>query len=137
LNDSEFLRTKYSQPHYGTQSIKSLNFSNKSWIDFTAEGEVKNPYHQLQQIFSPEDAEKIENFVSDDEDLQNGGAAMMAYCMTQFTAMNPLERERIKQALLRYCELDTLAMVMIVEYWRDALAQNGYFKKNKSGASHG
>ncbi len=42
---------------------------------------------------------------------------MMAYCMTQFTKMTELEREHIRHALLRYCELDTLAMVMIVEYW--------------------
>jgi hypothetical protein len=27
----------------------------------------------------------------------------------------------IREALLRYCELDTLAMVMIVQAWREAV----------------
>jgi hypothetical protein len=50
---------------------------------------------------------------------------MMAYCMAQFSIMTELERKRIEQALLRYCELDTLAMVMIVEYWMDVLRSAG------------
>jgi hypothetical protein len=31
------------------------------------------------------------------------------------------QRRRIADALLRYCELDTLAMVMIVEGWREMI----------------
>jgi len=34
---------------------------------------------------------------------------------------NPDTRAKINEALLRYCELDTLAMVMIVQAWRDFL----------------
>jgi len=37
----------------------------------------------------------------------------------QFTEMTAEERERIKAALLRYCELDTFAMVMIYEAFKD------------------
>jgi len=44
---------------------------------------------------------------------------MMAYCYSQFTEMSEAEREAIRASLLKYCELDTLAMVMLVEYWRD------------------
>jgi hypothetical protein len=33
--------------------------------------------------------------------------------------MKPETRDKINAALLRYCELDTLAMVMIVQGWRD------------------
>jgi len=33
--------------------------------------------------------------------------------------MNSEERKLAREALLRYCELDTLAMVMIFEYWKD------------------
>jgi len=33
----------------------------------------------------------------------------------QFEEINLQEREKVNEALLRYCELDTLAMVMIVE----------------------
>jgi hypothetical protein len=49
--------------------------------------------------------------------LDNGGAAMVAYAYLQFANMTDAERELYRQALLRYCELDTMAMVMIWEYW--------------------
>jgi hypothetical protein len=37
----------------------------------------------------------------------------------QFEEMAPAERLELESALLRYCELDTLAMVMIYEAWKD------------------
>ena len=39
-------------------------------------------------------------------------------------------RIKINQALLRYCELDTLAMVMIVQGWRDLLDCNSQCRAN-------
>jgi hypothetical protein len=41
--------------------------------------------------------------------------AMTAYNYTQFNDLSAFERRRIEQALLRYCELDTLAMVILVQ----------------------
>jgi SOS response regulatory protein OraA/RecX len=41
------------------------------------------------------------------------GAALTAYAMVQFTQMSDQERSKIQSALLRCCELDTFAMVMI------------------------
>ena len=35
--------------------------------------------------------------------------------------MSEYEREEIRKALLKYCELDTMAMVMIYEGWKDLL----------------
>jgi len=46
---------------------------------------------------------------------------LMAYARMQFEVMSHYEREELKRALLKYCELDTLAMVMIVEAWIDKL----------------
>jgi hypothetical protein len=63
--------------------------------------------------------------VLDDPDelvIAEGGAAAAAYARLQFEDLNPLTCQKIKDALLRYCELDTLAMVMIVEAWRDEIA---------------
>lgn len=37
------------------------------------------------------------------------------------THISDFERNELKKALLKYCELDTLAMVMIVEALRDML----------------
>jgi hypothetical protein len=39
------------------------------------------------------------------------------YSRLQFECLDDKTRQGIKTALLRYCELDTLAMVMIVEAW--------------------
>jgi hypothetical protein len=54
-----------------------------------------------------------------DIDIAEGGAAAMAFARLQFEDLGPDVRAAIKAALLRYCELDTLAMVMIVEAWRE------------------
>jgi hypothetical protein len=57
-----------------------------------------------------------------DENLANGGAALTAYAKMQFTEMNEEERTLVVKGLLRYCELDTLAMVIIYEYWLNELS---------------
>jgi hypothetical protein len=36
--------------------------------------------------------------------------------LTQYTDMSNEERHTLREALLKYCELDTLAMVMIFEH---------------------
>lgn len=43
----------------------------------------------------------------------------------QFEDMSDYERAEIERGLLKYCELDTLAMVMVYEGWRDQLFQQG------------
>jgi hypothetical protein len=53
--------------------------------------------------------------------LHDGGAAMTAYCKLQFTEMSDAERAEIEKALLKYCELDTFAMVMLYQGWLDLL----------------
>jgi len=55
-------------------------------------------------------------------ELHHGGTAISAYARLQFQETDPLEREAIEQALLRYCELDTLAMVMVVQAWYSCAA---------------
>jgi hypothetical protein len=43
---------------------------------------------------------------------------MTAYNYLQFSDIPVEQRKSISDALLRYCELDTLAMVMLVEGWK-------------------
>ena len=50
--------------------------------------------------------------------ISEGGAAATAYARLQFEDMNEKTRQKINTALLRYCELDTLAMVMITQAWQ-------------------
>lgn len=47
---------------------------------------------------------------------------MVAYARLQFEKIGDEERRRLEGALLKYCELDTLAMVMIWQAWEKELA---------------
>ncbi|MHA2023152.1 MAG: DUF2779 domain-containing protein, partial [Candidatus Thorarchaeota archaeon] len=119
LNSSAYLQEKYSKPIYGSSGgIYSLNYTDWSWVQFNQDGTVIEPYSLLPPIF--EDGLEIsEDLISEAEDIREGGAAMIAYCRMQFSEMSDYEREKIVEALLKYCELDTLAMVMICEAWRE------------------
>ena len=65
--------------------------------------------------------EGAEIFDTEDDgfEIAEGGAAAAAFARLQFECLSDQQRSNIKNALLRYCELDTLAMVMIVEAWKD------------------
>ena len=115
LNHSKYLQDKYSKPVYGTAAIPSLNFKNQVWIK-TEDGTVLNPYKLLKPLFEGVTDEALDSFITD-ENLADGGAAMMAYAKMQFMEMTESERKLVMDGLLRYCELDTLAMVMLWEYW--------------------
>ncbi len=120
LSRSQYLQDKYSQPIYGSsEGISSKNFEKFQWI-VRQNGEIADPYALLDPINKDVPNDKIE-LLFDDEYLKEGGAATIAYAKLQFTHMSSFEREALRKALLKYCELDTLAMVMIVEAWMDML----------------
>jgi hypothetical protein len=119
LNDSDFLNEKYSQANYNGK-----NFKNKQWY-VEENGIAKDPYKLLidNSIFQSEvEEDPEENF--GDVKVNSGGPAMMAYAEMQFMETTRERREKLKQALLRYCELDTLAMVMIFEHWKSLVERN-------------
>ena len=124
LNNSDFLKKHYAQPIYGGKNgIPSLNFKDMVWIKLK-DGKVIDPYKQLPKMFediSDRDFERISS--NENDELNNGGAAMTAYAHLQYEEMSETERQSINAALLRYCELDTLAMVMIYEAWADLLKE--------------
>ena len=62
-----------------------------------------------------------EEHLSDARKIADGGAAMAAYAHLQQIDMQSNERIALVEGLLRYCELDTLAMVMVVEALQDML----------------
>ncbi len=121
LNSSSFLKEKYNKPIYGSKpGIRSLNFINWAWVHIKSNGEVEDPYKLLPPLFEDIDPEELANFTTDSK-LADGGAAMTAYAKMQFTDISDVERNEIIQGLLKYCELDTMAMVMIMEGWIDEL----------------
>lgn len=117
LNSSDYLKAKYSQP-IGRINLTSTNFDDSHvWIEMD-DSLVKNPYKLLKPLFEGWDDEQMEENQGDIENIADGGSALMAYSKLQYTDMTDAERQEIKNALLKYCELDTLAMVMIYEHFR-------------------
>ena len=111
LNSSAFLQHKYGQPVYN-----GFNFKNKVWVERDESGRVIDPYKLLPNVFSDISQEELDQIPSNSS-LSDGGAAMTAYARVQFSDVSGSELQSIRGALLRYCELDTLAMVMILEAW--------------------
>ena len=124
LNSSQYLQKKYSKPIYGNKggddSINSLNFKEKTWIEFDEQGKVKDPYKHLPKMFTDITDHDVE-LLSEGSELNNGGLALTAYARLQFTHMSEYERDELKKALLCYCETDTVAMVFLFEAWREML----------------
>ena len=130
LNTSKFLQDKYSVAIYGRE-IPSLNILADSpvvWIEKDMNGEVVNPYKKLPDVsaYMPEgllvDKNEFGEFDGEDDagiTVNNGGAALTAYSMLQFCDREMTDA--FKQALLRYCELDTMAMVFIWEYFNQMI----------------
>jgi hypothetical protein len=119
LKASEPLKSKYSKPIYGAPGgMASLNFESPdgfAWIGVAYDGTVSDPYDRLKAMARDMLPEGID--AGDASIIAEGGAAATAYARLQFEQMDAQTRERIKSALLRYCELDTLAMAMVVEAW--------------------
>jgi hypothetical protein len=122
LHHCRVLRQKYSAPTYGTASgSQSLNFQKWTWWQpLPGTDTPRDPYALLPPVFEGVASDAALD-VDSDETLANGGAAMTAYSRLQFEMLSDQERSRLEGALLKYCELDTLAMVMIWESWRAEL----------------
>jgi hypothetical protein len=120
MQSSAYLKDRYSQPIYGAPGgIPSLNFKDQVWWKSSGNG-AENPYKLLPPVFSDMPQEILEDMDSDEGlAIAEGGAATTAFARLQFDNLPAEERKRIEAALLRYCELDTLAMVMIYEAWRE------------------
>jgi len=124
LNSSSYLRNKYSLPIYGSE-IHSLNIpANEpvAWISRMEDGTIDNPYHLLPSVaayldITEDQARRLDGDTAGEDDMTvaNGGAALTAYSKLMFC--DGQMDNALRTALLRYCELDTLAMVFIWEYF--------------------
>jgi len=128
LNASQFLKDKYSEHIYGRE-IPSQNIPLTKpikWIAFDASGHVENPYHLLPSVSSLLGIGVIDNDMlekmGEDMTIANGGAALTAYNKLMFCDGNMTYA--LREALLRYCELDTMAMVFIWEFFNNECNQH-------------
>lgn len=122
MSCSDHLRRLYSPASYGGPG-SSLNLTEPiAWWQ-ERDGAVIDPYQLLPPVFDDvprDEADAIDDGLA--PELREGGAAMAAYARLQFEDLPESRRQAIKSALLRYCELDTLAMVMAVQAWDGMLA---------------
>lgn len=115
LKVSDKLKMTYSKPIYGAPGgIKSKNFAGEQGVAWI-ESQGSDPYSRLKSIAK----EMLPAGAPEDSVIAEGGAAATAYARLQFENLSNLDRNRIETALLRYCELDTLAMIMVVQAWQE------------------
>ena len=120
LSSDDELRAKYSKV-IGDINLTSLNFpDDHRWVQ-TNGNQVKDPYSILPTLISGWTDEQIEKSLSEIDDIRDGGAALVAYAKLQFTDMEDWERSELEDALKKYCELDTLGMVMVYEHLRNLI----------------
>ena len=123
LNSSDYLKQKYSQA-IGSINLTSKNFDvNHIWLKIE-DGKIVNPYKMLPPVFDGWIDEDLKNNISEIEEISDGGAALTGYSKLQYQDMTEKERTEITKALLKYCELDTLAMVMIYEHFKEIIGEN-------------
>jgi hypothetical protein len=113
LTHSKRLQENYRQPIYGAKGgIASLNFRDQTWVQFDDEGNVLDPYSLLPGRFNDPELDALEDTEESRAVVADGGAAMVAYSLLQSDSLAPKDRAELEKQLFRYCELDTLAMVM-------------------------
>jgi hypothetical protein len=102
MRASERLEDIYSKPTYSSSNFTAMQW----WQKDVDRGQLRDPYSLLgMENEEPAAASAV----------AQGGDAIMAYSTLQQSNLDPTVRANIESSLLRYCELDTLAMVMIVQ----------------------
>lgn len=94
---SPFLKKHYSQPY------NSSNFDDMIWWQKSQSGSIKKPYDLLSS--------------NEERGISRGTEAMVAYAWLRDGCYQKERRIKIRENLLKYCELDTLAMLMIYQHW--------------------
>lgn len=93
------LKLIYSQPLYSGKNFTDMQW----WVESSKPGVPCDPYHLLG------------DFATNTSSVAHGGDAMAAYELLQREDLDPAVRSAVEASLLRYCELDTLAMAMMVQ----------------------
>lgn len=106
LTVSDALKAGYQKPYRGS------NFEGMQWWQWDEKKEeVKNPYQLLRSL---QPGVKV----------GRGTEAMVTFGKILSDSLRDEQKKRALNALLKYCELDTLAMVMIVQHWQGMVRTN-------------
>lgn len=96
---SPHLKELYSRPY------SSSNFESMVWWREGRDRQAISPYRLIKES---------EDYV---EGIRRGTEAMVVYSKLLSEDLRPDQEEAYRKALLRYCEVDTLAMLMIYQHW--------------------
>ena len=106
---SKILKQTNSSPlSFGTNLKDYVLFKEK-------DGQVIDPYDllpKLQDLIS----EDLDKALFHKDSLKDGSGAMKAFQVLQFSQISEIEKKGLRKGLLNYCELDTLAMLMLYEH---------------------
>lgn len=117
FESSNFVKNKYKKPLNFGKNLKNLIIYQKNSDDSA----VKDPYELLntpQFIKAKNELSKIS------ESIVNGGQAMTAYAQLQDMKISKEKESNLRAQLKRYCELDTLAMLIIFQHLNDLKKRN-------------
>lgn len=120
LNTSEVIKRKYVKP-ISEINLTSKNFPKEYVFLQFEDGKAISPYKALPSVYENWSQEQLDSALANIGDIADGGTALTAYAKLQFEDVTQEEREALENALLRYCELDTLAMVMIYEHFKELI----------------
>ncbi len=117
LRHSDMVRKRYSKPVYGTARMPSRNFRDQAWVVPGPDGVAIDPYTLLSPLFGEHELDEALARLEREkgEVVANGTAAMIAYGRLQDAELGEQKQQALRAQLLRYCELDTAAMVMAWE----------------------
>ncbi|MEL7834938.1 DUF2779 domain-containing protein [Fodinibius sp. N2] len=101
MSHSPYLKNIYTKPY------SSSNFDNMIWWQADGKGGAQNPYSILTE--------------SGDSSIRRGTQAMVVYGKLIARDYCADELATYQKALLKYCELDTLAMMMIYQHWQELM----------------
>ncbi|MGH8242920.1 MAG: DUF2779 domain-containing protein [Steroidobacteraceae bacterium] len=128
IRQSGVVRQRYSQPVYGSPTMPSLNFENQTWV-VEHDGAALDPYKLLSPLFAEHDVNDALARLEETEGtvVADGAAAMIAYASLQNPEFPSTKCKELMQQLKRYCELDTLAMVIVHEAVADWIGKDEVF----------
>jgi len=112
IHDCPTVAEQFSQPgKYGKDlEFDSRNFNDHVWI---RDDKNRDPYKTLLPLTTFDGVADYDLF-DDLGEVADGSAAMTAYNKLQWSFIGDAERLALRDALLQYCELDTLAMVILM-----------------------
>ena len=117
MNASMRLKELYGAPNYS-----SSNFKDFQWYQQDEMGYAIDPYKILANI-KADYCEQDELMMEAMSSVTHGGGAATAFHLLQSHDVSDNTQKEVAKSLLRYCELDTLSMAMIVQAWQGFLEE--------------